>query len=159
MNAILGLYEFPGARDNPAIIAMAKACGGKIARDYKHDAIPWCALTVNYALIASGFPGNDSLWALDFRALRQRLRGPAVGAIASKKRQPSGGQVFIVVGRTKGGKLVGRGGNQSDMVCDQLFDPASIVAYTWPAMHPLPASETGSRRCRCCRRRRRCARK
>jgi hypothetical protein len=32
MNAILGLYEFPGAVDNPAIIGMAKACGGEIAR-------------------------------------------------------------------------------------------------------------------------------
>jgi hypothetical protein len=43
-----GLYEFAGSADNPAIIGMAKACGGKIARTYQHDATPWCALTVNY---------------------------------------------------------------------------------------------------------------
>ena len=66
MNAILGLYEFPGAADNPAIIGMAKACGGEIARTYRHDATPWCALAVNYCLVASGLPGDDSLWALDF---------------------------------------------------------------------------------------------
>ena len=44
--------------DNPAIVGMAKACGGKIARSYKHDATPWCALTVNYCLVASGLPGK-----------------------------------------------------------------------------------------------------
>jgi hypothetical protein len=70
MNAILGLYEFPGTADNPAIIAMAKACGGNIARTYKHDATPWCALAVNYCLVASGLPGNDSLWGARLRPLR-----------------------------------------------------------------------------------------
>ena len=56
MNAILGLYEFAGAADNPAILGMARACGGNIARTYKHDATPWCALAVNYCLVASGLP-------------------------------------------------------------------------------------------------------
>lgn len=58
MNAILGLYEFPGTADNPAIIAMAKACGGNIAKTYRHEATPWCALTVNYCLVASGYRSN-----------------------------------------------------------------------------------------------------
>jgi uncharacterized protein (TIGR02594 family) len=138
MNAILGLYEFSGARDNPAIVGMARACGGNIARTYKHDSIPWCALTVNYALVASGLPGNDSLWALDFARYGTRLKGPAVGAIATKKRD-GGGHVFLVVGRTRDGRLVGRGGNQSDMVCDEVFDPSMITAYTWPNDYPKPA--------------------
>jgi uncharacterized protein (TIGR02594 family) len=99
MNAILGLYEFGGAADNPAIIGMAKACGGKIARTYQHDATPWCALAVNYCLIASGLPGNDSLWALDFARYGKKLAGPAVGAIACKRRQ-RGGHVFLVFVRT-----------------------------------------------------------
>jgi lysozyme family protein len=60
MNAILGLYEFPGAADNPAIVAMAKACGGNIAKSYRHDATPWCALTVNYCLITSGLPNGST---------------------------------------------------------------------------------------------------
>lgn len=46
MNAILGLHEFAGAADNPAIVAIAKACDGNIARAYKHDSTPWCALAV-----------------------------------------------------------------------------------------------------------------
>ena len=138
MNAILGLYEFPGDADNPAIIGMAKACGGEIARTYRHDATPWCALTVNYCLIASGLPGDDSLWALDFARYGVRLKGAAVGAIATKTRD-GGGHVFLVVGRTRDGRLVGRGGNQRDMVCDEVFDPSVITAYTWPKDYPQPA--------------------
>lgn len=137
MTAILGLYESPGAADNPLIIEMARICGGDIARDYKHDSTAWCALTVNYCLIASGLPGDDSLWALDFAKYGVKLSGPAVGAIATKKRYEGGkqvgGHVFLVVGITKDGRIVGRGGNQSDMVCDELFDPTVITGYNWPS--------------------------
>lgn len=137
LNALLGLYEFPGAADNPAIIAMARACGGNIARIYKHDATAWCALTENYILTSSGFPNNGSLWALDFRKYGVKLKGPCIGAIATKTRD-GGGHVFNVVGRTADGHIVGRGGNQSDMVCDELFDPA-ICEFNWPATYPPPA--------------------
>ena len=58
-----------------------------------------------------------------------RLKGAAVGAIATKARD-GGGHVFLVVGRTNDGRLVGRGGNQSDMVCDEVFDPSVITAFT-----------------------------
>jgi uncharacterized protein (TIGR02594 family) len=136
MTNMLGLYEVPGEADNPEIIKMAQACGGTIKREYKHDSIPWCALAVNYSFIAEGFPGTDSLLALDFRKYGLRLAGPARGAIATKKRQ-GGGHVFLVVGRTKDGEIIGRGGNQSDMVCDALFDPEELQ-YNWPPNYPLP---------------------
>lgn len=144
MTAILGLYETPGSADNPLIIEMARVCGGSIARDYTHDSIAWCALTVNYCLIATGLPGNDSLWALDFQKYGTKLSGPAVGAIATKKRYEGGkqvgGHVFLVVGKTKDGAIVGRGGNQSDMVCDDLYDPSVITGYNWPSEFPRPAT-------------------
>lgn len=145
MTAILGLYEAPGVADNPLILEMARICGDSIARDYVHDSIAWCAMAVNYCLIASGVPGNDSLWALDFAKYGVKLSGPAVGAIATKKRYDSsgkqvGGHVFFVVGKTKDGKIVGRGGNQSDTVCDEPFDPSVITGYNWPAGVPRPAS-------------------
>jgi uncharacterized protein (TIGR02594 family) len=136
MTKMMGLYEYAGDADNREIIKMAQACGGTIRREYKHDSIPWCALAVNYALIAEGFPGNDSLWALDFRNYGTRLAGSARGAIATKKRQ-GGGHVFLVVGRTRDGEIIGRGGNQSDMVCDALFDPNELQ-YNWPPNYPLP---------------------
>lgn len=137
LEALMGLYEFSGGNDNAAILAMAKACGGKIAKTYVHDSIPWCALNENYILVSAGLPGNDSLWALDFRNYGVKLNAPAVGAIATKHRQPSGGHVFNVVGRTRDGRLVGRGGNQSDMVCDEVFNPGECQ-YNWPANYPLP---------------------
>lgn len=144
MTAILGLYEAPGTADNPLILEMARVCGRSIARDYVHDSIAWCALTVNYCLIASGLPGDDSLWALDFQKYGVKLAGPAVGAIATKKRYEGGklvgGHVFLVVGITKDGRIVGRGGNQSDMVCDETFDPSVITGYNWPAGVPLPSA-------------------
>lgn len=144
MTAILGLHEEPDVADNLLIIKMARICGGSIARDYKHDSIAWCALTVNYCLIASGLPGDDSLWALDFQKYGVKLSGPAVGAIATKKRYEGGklvgGHVFLVVGITKDGRIVGRGGNQSDMVCDETFDPSVITGYNWPPGVPRPAA-------------------
>ena len=137
--ALLGLYERPGAADNPAILDMARICGGQIAATYKHDAIAWCALFVNYCLVASGHAGNDSLWALDFANYGRKLSGPAVGAIACKRRE-GGGHVFIVRGRDSAGRLVGIGGNQSDMVCDEEFDSEAIVSYNWPEDAALPSA-------------------
>jgi hypothetical protein len=70
-----------------------------------------------------------------FRASARTSR--SYGAIATKPRD-SGGHVFLVVGRTRDGRLVGRGGNQQDMVCDAVFDPSVITAYTWPKDYPQP---------------------
>lgn len=142
--ALRGLYEHAGSADNPVILEMARICGGQIARTYLHDAIAWCALFVNYVLVASGQPGNDSLWALDFANYGIKLPGPAVGAIACKKRS-SGGHVFIVIGRDSAGRLVGIGGNQSDMVCDDAFDAEAVVAYTWPEDYARPAKVGASK--------------
>lgn len=143
MTAILGLYEFSGSADNPTILEMAKVCGGQIAKTYKHDSIAWCALTVNYCLVASGFPGNDSLWALDMAKYGVRLSGPAVGAIGAKTRN-GGGHTFMIAGKTASGRLVIRGGNQSDMVCDETIDPDEVVAYSWPKGYPVPATGMGA---------------
>ncbi len=140
MDAIMGLYEFPGGADNPAILSMAKACGGQIAATYNHDAIPWCALALNYVLKASGFPGTDSLLALSFRSYGRKLPGPAVGAIASQSRT-GGGHVYLVVGRTSEGQIVARGGNQADMVCDTVFPAQDTTrTYVWPTDYPAPAN-------------------
>jgi uncharacterized protein (TIGR02594 family) len=139
MESILGLYEFSGDKDNEAILAMAKQCGGSIARDYKHDSIPWCALTVSWSLITTGFlpVGKGSLAAIDFKKICQRIDGPAVGAIGVKART-GGNHVFIVRGRTASGQLVGTGGNQSDMVCDTTVDP-TVAWYGWPPGVEKPA--------------------
>lgn len=138
MDHILGTYRYPGAADNPAILEMAKVCKGSIAQNYTHDQIAWCALTVNYCLVSTGFKGDDSLLALDVRKIGTRLAGPAVGALATKERS-GGGHTFIVKGRTASGQMVGTGGNQSgeSLVCDETFD-AAVCQFNWPAGYPLP---------------------
>lgn len=133
----IGIAEVAGTKDNPLIIAMAKKCGGMIAKTYVHDSIPWCKMFTEYCLAENGLKGIDSLWALDNVKLGTKLKGPAVGAIASKKRT-GGGHTFIVIGKDKAGNIVGVGGNQSDRVSRATFPPSEIVSYNWPNGYPLP---------------------
>ena len=133
----IGIAEGPGNKDSPVVLAMAKACGGKIAKTYTHDSIAWCKMFTEYCLVKNGLRGVDSLWALDNTKLGTKLKGPAVGAIASKKRT-GGGHTFIVIGRDKAGNIVGVGGNQGDRVSRATFPPSVIVSYNWPDGYPLP---------------------
>ena len=135
--SLLGIYEFQGDKDNPTIIGWARELGGMIAREYKHDATPWCALFVQYCLYKAGQPHLDSLWALDMAAYGIRLAGAARGGIGTKKRS-GGGHTFIIVGRSASGRLVIRGGNQSDMVCDEEIDLDELNSTTWPKTYPMP---------------------
>lgn len=133
----IGIAEVPGKKDNPAIMAMAKACGGVIAKTYTHDEVPWCKMFTEYCLVKNGLKGVDSLWALDNIKLGSKLKNVAVGAIASKQRK-GGGHTFIVIGRDKNGKIVGVGGNQTDRVSRATFYPSEIISYNWPTGYPEP---------------------
>jgi uncharacterized protein (TIGR02594 family) len=137
--SLLGIYELPGDRDNPTILGWARELGGMIAREYKHDATPWCQLFVQYCLLKGGQPHLDSLWALDNAAYGVRLPGPARGAIGTKTRN-GGGHTFVIAGRSASGMLVIRGGNQSDMVCDEEIDPSQLHSSAWSKDYPLPAA-------------------
>jgi uncharacterized protein (TIGR02594 family) len=138
--ALLGIYELPGDADNETILAWARALGGMIAREYKHDSIAWCMLFVQYCLFKAGQPHLDSLWALDSATYGVKLQGPARGAIGCKHRAGGGGHTFLIAGRSASGMLVIRGGNQSDMVCDAEIAPAELVSSNWPKGQPLPAA-------------------
>lgn len=135
----IGIAEVKGKGDNPVILAMARTCGGMIARSYKNDEIAWCKMFTEYCLVSTGFHGVDSLWALDNLKLGTSLKGAAVGAIACKKRV-GGGHTFIIAGKDKAGRLVGIGGNQGDRVSRATFDPAEIVGFNWPNGYPLPSA-------------------
>ncbi len=137
--SLLGIYELPGDRDNPTILGWARELGGEIAREYKHDEIPWCQMFVQYCLLKGGQPHLDSLWALDNADYGVRLSGPARGAIGTKTRN-GGGHTFIIAGRSASGMLVIRGGNQSDMVCDAEIDPSQLHSSAWPNGYPLPTA-------------------
>lgn len=135
--ASIGIAEVPGNKDNPVILAMAKKCGGNIAKNYTHDEIAWCKMFTEYCLAVNGLKGVDSLWALDNTKLGVKLAGPAFGAIACKKRT-GGGHTFIIAGKDKNGKIVAVGGNQGDRVSRATFSLSEIVSYNWPNGYPLP---------------------
>ncbi len=133
----LNLREGAGTADNPEILEWAKEEGGAIATEYKHDAIPWCALYANMVLTKVGLKGTESLWALDWNDWGQKLGGPAVGAFAPMKRE-GGGHIAIVVGRDTGGNLMCLGGNQHDSVSIVPFPAQRPLSFRWPAGVQLP---------------------
>ncbi|MBR1279008.1 TIGR02594 family protein [Bradyrhizobium sp. AUGA SZCCT0283] len=127
----LNLREGRGEAENPDILNWARDEGGAIARDYKHDAIPWCALFANMVLTKVGIKGTETLWALDWDKWGQKLPGPAVGAFAPMKRE-GGGHIAIVVGRDMHGNLMCLGGNQSDTVSIIPFPVDRPRSFRWP---------------------------
>jgi uncharacterized protein (TIGR02594 family) len=133
----LNLREAPEDADNPEILAMAREEGGEIAKDFKHDSIPWCALYANMVLTKVGIKGTETLWALDWADWGQKLAGPAVGAFAPMKRA-GGGHIAIVVGRDSQGSLMCLGGNQSDRVSIVPFPTDRPLSFRWPVGVPLP---------------------
>lgn len=111
-----GTVEFPGANDNPAILAWAKQTG--MAKIYAHDSTAWCGLWMAYVSLQAGWdlPVNP-LWARNWAtwgvpvAKGKELLGD-VGVFARAKGQ---GHVGIIVGEDVACFHV-FGGNQSDRV-------------------------------------------
>ncbi|MHB0784441.1 NlpC/P60 family protein [Bradyrhizobium sp. 5.13L] len=138
--AHLGLKEGAGAADNRELVADIQT----VARDYQHDATPWCAGWVSFCLSRAGEkPTSRPLWALSYADTRTepivRLAGPALGAIAVKTRD-GGGHVTFIAGRTRGGALACCGGNQDNGVNVSPYRPDAFLGFYWPKGAPLPAS-------------------
>jgi hypothetical protein len=58
MNAIGGLYESAGSARQSRHHRNGEGVRGQHRQTYRYDSTPWCVLTVNYCLIASGVPGE-----------------------------------------------------------------------------------------------------
>jgi uncharacterized protein (TIGR02594 family) len=120
MVALCGTVEFSGAADNPVILTWADECG---ISGYKHDAIPWCGLTVAIAAKRAGWdyaPGHNALWARNWAlwgtdALKARsVPQAALGDVLVFPRGDSG-HVTLYVGEDATHYHC-LGGNQSDAV-------------------------------------------
>lgn len=136
----IGLREAPGAKNNPELVALIK----DVAPDYQNDDTPWCAGWMSLSLARAGEkPTSRPLWALSYADTEHepvvRLAGPALGAIAVKKRN-GGGHVTMVAGRTRGGALACCGGNQDNMVNVSPYNPAVFLGFYWPKGVALPLS-------------------
>lgn len=135
-----GVKETPGSKDNKTIIDWAKEEGGKVAKEYTHDSIPWCALFANMMMTKAGLKGTETLWALDWAGKwpSVKLAGPAVGAMAPMLRD-GGGHIICVVGKDQHGNIMGLGGNQSDKVSIIPFPMSRLnKGFWWPDSVPVP---------------------
>jgi uncharacterized protein (TIGR02594 family) len=146
MQDLAGTKEYVGGANNPTILGWARFIGltypemSAYADGYKHDSIPWCGLTMAYALAKNGIkpPFGDSdlqrfLWANSFASDPAYVRtDPRPGAIVVFKWSGGGGHVGIV-DRIESDRVWVAGGNQTDAVNVAPFRRDNqVVGYFWP---------------------------
>ena len=131
----LGLREIKGMKHNLTILAWLK----KLKAWWMDDETPWCGTFIAHCLETAGVPYPKNWYqALDYLNYGAKLEKPCYGCVGVKKRK-GGGHVTFIVGKTSNGKLVGLGGNQSDMVCYALYDLAEFEAFMWYGFTDRPA--------------------
>lgn len=142
----LGLKEIAGPKHNPEIKSWLKDLGAW----WEDDETSWCSVFIAHCLKKGGRAlikdyYRAKAWAAGGLT---KLDAPAYGCLAVKSRQ-GGGHVFFVVGKDAKGRILGLGGNQSDMVSIVPFDPALIEGYYWPSKlvdgKPVPSYPTEER--------------
>ena len=125
----LGLEEWPGAKNNPAILAMFDDVGhGEVGA----DSVPWCAAFVGSVLASLGLPHTGKLNARSYSTY-----GTDVGVQAAQpgdivvfwRGSPTSwqGHVAFFV-RFAGDQVIVRGGNQGNKVSDAAYPTSRIVA-------------------------------
>lgn len=134
---IYGVEEAPGKADNPVIMNWAAETGTK---DYRHDAVPWCGLTM--ALLAKR-AGKDysfqPLWALNWAKFGERVvDGAKLGDVLVFKRT-GGGHVGLYIGEDDTCYHVG-GGNQCDEVNIVRKEKDRIYAIRRPLYKVQPSN-------------------
>lgn len=107
-------WEAPGAANNPQVVKLFADAGFP---GIKIDSTTWCVAFVYAVLERAGHRGSRSLAARSFESWGVELKGPALSAIATKKRNGSSWQVHtgLVVGVSKDQVFL-LGGNQNDQL-------------------------------------------
>lgn len=134
----LGLKENTSkTAHNPTIIKWLGKMGsfnGEARSWWKNDEEAWCGLFVGFVLGSAGrYVVKEWYRAKEWNDKSMtKLSRPAVGAVAVFKLQ-SGYHVAFIVGKTKTGRIVVIGGNQSNSVSYTSFDPSNMVGCYWPS--------------------------
>ena len=152
MRSMNGMTEVPGTADNAKILAMADEIAAAFpemqsyCKQYNHDSIPWCGLTVADCMAVSGirppFGNSDTkkfLWANSWAndPNYEKISTPRLGCIVVLTRS-GGGHVTLYESTRGDGMLMCRGGNQSDAINVQAFSKSNVVGYFWPKEAPRP---------------------
>lgn len=137
LHARIGLKEFAGAPDNPAVTELWTLAMVPVVPAFSQDETPWCAAAVGAAFEQSGYRGTRSGMARSYADNwpgSVRLTGPALGAACVIERNPKN-PPFAHVGLLAGCdpyKVALLGGNQADSVNISSFDRGRVVGYFWP---------------------------
>ena len=137
MLKIFGTVERPGPGDNTEILRWAEVVG--VRKDYVHDSIPWCGLTIGYAgkMAGKDIP-KTPLWALSWAEFGSKADHPMLGDILVFKRD-GGGHVTMYVGED-GEAYHCLGGNQHDEVCISRIGKSRLYAARRPHYNVQPAN-------------------
>lgn len=124
----IGLREVPGGATAPQLrrwLEDARAW-------WLDDETPWCGLFPR-AIFAACEYATPKEWyrARAWLSWGLELPGPLVGCITVYERGAAG-HVSFTVGRSRGGMLLGLGGNQGDEVRVSAFPTSRVLGHRWP---------------------------
>lgn len=123
----VGLQEFPGTKDNPAVLAMLR-----LDADWpESDEVPWCSAFVNYVAWLLRLPRSKSLRARSWLEVGRPVEVPAVGfdvAILDREPDPLAGHVGFYAGAYDGFVYL-LGGNQGNRVSVAGYEAARVLGY------------------------------
>ena len=131
----IGLSEIGATNKHPTIDAWAKSLSGKWLIGQ-----PWCGTFCAQVFKEAGLSAKvpkDFFRAKEWENAGTRLTKPAYGCVVTFTRD-GGGHVGFVVGKTKKGMLKVLGGNQSNAVTIQDFDPKRVTSYRWVSSGSVP---------------------
>ena len=131
----IGLSEIGTTNKHPTIDAWAKTLAGKWLIGQ-----PWCGTFCAQVFKEAGLSAKvpkDFFRAKAWEKAGTKLDKPAYGCVVTFTRD-GGGHVGFVVGKTKTGMLKVLGGNQSNAVTIQDFDPKRVTAYRWVSSGNVP---------------------
>lgn len=145
----VGLYEIVGPKHNKTITDWVKSLGGW----WNNDEMPWCGVFVAHCLKSAGMKrGNIDSRSKKYNAGQKsepgyypfnwygageyrieggvKLDSPCYGCVAVKTRK-GGNHVTFIAGKTKDGRLVCLGGNQSNAVNYAIYDADDFDSFMW----------------------------
>lgn len=131
----LGLSEIGATNKHPTIDAWAKNLSGQWLIGQ-----PWCGTFVAQVFKEAGLSNKipkDFFRAKEWEKAGTKLDKPAYGCVVTFTRD-GGGHVGFVVGKTKSGLIKVLGGNQSNAVTIQDFDPKRVTSYRWVSSGSVP---------------------
>ena len=131
----LGLTELGSTNKHPTIDVWAKSLSGKWLIGQT-----WCGTFMAQVFKEAGLSTKvpkEFFRAKAWEAAGTKLDKPAYGCVVIFTRD-GGGHVGFVVGKTKSGMLKVLGGNQSNAVTIQDFDPKRVTSYRWVSSGSVP---------------------